>query len=129
MAAIDFRKTKSLTSTSKVDVSDRPKAQYWLNVGYTVQEETEDGVVDTFISLPLGIPLDDQKALPENSSNARYAALSAARNSLYEQLMAVCAELGDGEEQLLDLQIQVRKVRGEAATVKSGENPFIKKLF
>lgn len=128
MAAIDFRKS-ALPTTAAAAAQERAKAQYWLNVGYTVQEQTDEGVVDTFISLPLGIPLDDQKTLPTNSSNARYAALSSARNSLYEQLMAVCAELGDGEEQLLDLQIQVRKVRSEQATVSAGENPFLKKLF
>ena len=128
MAAIDFRKS-ALPTTATAAPQERAKAQYWLNVGYTVQEQTDEGIVDTFISLPLGIPLDDQKTLPTNSSNARYAALSSARNSLYEQLMAVCAELGDGEEQLLDLQIQVRKVRSEQATVSAGENPFLKKLF
>ncbi len=126
MAAIDFRKSVLPTTAAP---QERAKADFWLNVGYTVDEQTDEGVVQTFISLPLGIPLDDQKTLPENSSNQRYAALSAARNDLYQQVMAACGELADGEERILDLQIQIRKVRGESATVAAGSNPFLKKLF
>ena len=128
MAAIDFRKS-ALPTTATAAPQERAKADYWLNVGYTVDEQTDEGIVQTFISLPLGIPLDDQKTLPENSSNQRYAALSAARNDLYQQVMAACSELADGEERILDLQIQIRKVRSEAASVPAGQNPFLKKLF
>lgn len=130
---LDFRKPASTVGTTATKPAaanvDRPKAEFWLNIGYTVEEQTEDGVVDTFISLPMGIPLDDQKTLPVNSSNERFAAISMARNDLYEQLMQACAQLEPGQEQIVKLEVQVRRVRGDAPTVSAKDNPFMRKLI
>lgn len=38
------------TSTAK---TDKPKAQFWLNIGYVANEGSDD---EKFISLPTGIP-------------------------------------------------------------------------
>ena len=40
--------------------TDKPKSQFWLNLGYGVTVEGEDGPEDRFVSLASGIPLDGQ---------------------------------------------------------------------
>lgn len=124
---IDFETTfgnqaKNNGSTNK---DNRPKAQYWINIGYTVQVKGEQGPEDRFVSLPTGIPLDTQEALPTNSRNAEFAAFQAARNNLHDQIMAAAAKLQPGEEKLLNLQIQLRRVNEETAPVAAELNPFV----
>ena len=55
----------------------KPKAQFWLNIGYVANEGSEE---EKFISLPTGIPLDTQEPLPTNSSNADFRAMRCAQN-------------------------------------------------
>lgn len=132
MSGFNFKKpTSNAVQAARSNVSELPKSEFWLNVGYYVEVPTEDGegVENVFVSLPMGIALEGQKTLPTNSSNARFAALNQARNELYEQLMAACQGLEPGEEQPVPLELQARRVRGEQPTVNKGNNPFIKNLF
>lgn len=126
--ALDFRKptlTAAKTSTAK---EDRPKAEFWLNVGYSVDVETDEGVEQRFISLPMGLPLDQQEKLSTNSSNDMFAAMQSARNDLLEQLMEAASKLSPGEDTIVNLQVQVRRVQGERVAIPAGQNPFVRKL-
>ena len=122
--AFDFN-LKNKTSSKAAAKEEFVKSQFWLNVGYEVEHEGKK----TFVSLPLGIPLDNQKTLPTNSSNAEFAALQAARNSLYEQLMEAVQQLQPGEEQVIELQVQVRRVKEDSVAFDPESNPFVKNLF
>lgn len=110
------------TSTAK---ADKPKAQFWLNIGYVANEGSED---EKFISLPTGIPLDTQEPLPTNSSNADFRAMRCAQNDLLEQLIQYAQNLEPGEEGIINLQVQLRRVKAEAADIPADENKYARKL-
>ena len=122
--AFDF-KQKNKTSSKAAAKEEFVKSQFWLNVGYSVNHDGKD----TFVSLPLGIPLDNQKVLPTNSSNAEFAALQAARNNLYEQLMEAVEKLEPDQEEIIELQVQVRRVKEDSAPIDPNKNPFVQNLF
>lgn len=113
---------KSETTSAK---EAKPKAQLWLNIGYVANEGTEDA---KFISLPTGIPLDTQEALPTNSSNADFRAMRSAQNDLLEQLIEYAKDLEPGEEGIINLQVQLRRVKAEAADIPADENKYARKL-
>lgn len=125
-AGIDFDKTFGQKKAG-ADKRDLPKAQFWLNVGYNVEIDTEHGVESRFVSLPIGIPLDTQEKLPTNSRNQQFAQFQAARNDLMDQLLEIAQTLNPSEERILNLEIQLRRVNEENA-VSSTSNPFAKKL-
>lgn len=124
-AGIDFAKTFGQKAGG--DKRDLPKAQFWLNVGYSVEVDTEEGVENRFVSLPVGIPLDTQEKLPTNSRNQQFAQFQSARNDLMDQILEVAQSLTPGEERILNLEIQLRRVN-EETVVSSTNNPFAKKL-
>jgi hypothetical protein len=101
--------------------SDRPKAQFWLNVGLVKQVKGEE----VFLSLPVGIPLDTQDRLPETSSNKEFAQMQAARNNIMDQLLAYAQTMEAGDDVIIDLQVQLRRVKEtQEVSVKPEENPF-----
>lgn len=115
---------------------DRPKAEYWMNIGYAtevaIEGEGETSYETRFVSLPTGIPLDTQEKLPTTSRNQVFAAFQGARNDLLDQVMEVAKQLEPGEERIIGdtggLQIQIRRVNGEAPQVAKEANPFRREL-
>lgn len=107
---------------------ERPKAQYWINLGYDtgVKSETTDETI--FISLPQGIPLDTQEHLPTNSSNAQFAAMRAAQNGLLDQLIEHASKLQPGQATTINLTVQLRRVKEAQAPIDPANNPLHKKL-
>lgn len=128
--AIDFQKTFGASSKNAPAAgtkADRPKSQFWINIGYDSGVTDEQGNM-RFVSLAVGIPLDGQERLPTNSRNHEYAAFQAARNDLYEQIMAAAQTLQPGEEKLLNLQVQLRRINEETAEIDPSTNVFARKL-
>lgn len=117
-----FGQSNATASTAK---ADKPKAQFWLNIGYVANEGSDD---EKFISLPTGIPLDTQEPLPTNSSNADFRAMRCAQNDLLEQLIEYAQNLEPGEEGIINLQVQLRRVKAEAADIPADENKYARKL-
>lgn len=117
-----FGKTAAASSSAK---AEKPKAQYWLNIGYVANEGTDDA---KFISLPTGIPLDTQEALPTNSSNEDFRAMRCAQNDLLEQLLEFAEGLEPGAEGIIQLQVQLRRVKAPAEDIKSDDNKYGRKL-
>lgn len=107
--------------------TDRPKAQYWLNVGMDSPVQTEDGSMD-FISLPVGIALDTMQELPVKSSNQIFNQFQAARNDLLKQLIEIGATLQPGESAEIALKVQLRRVAEAPAVPDASSNPFAVKL-
>jgi len=136
--AIDFAKrfgslAASAASTTTT-TNTKPKAQYWLNIGYLTDQKDEQGEF-RFVSLSSGIALDTMETLPVNSKNATFAMFQAARNDLRDQLIAEATQLKPGEAGLSEpipsmfgLQIQIRRVSEETAAVAGESNPFSRKL-
>ena len=105
----------------------RPKAQFWLNIGYVSDVKDEDGSY-RFVSLSAGIPLDTIDVLPTNSRNANFGYFQQARNELREDLLEMGAKLQPGEEHVFAaepgaLTFQLRRV-GDEVKAPTGHNPF-----
>lgn len=126
--SIDFAPKKFGSAAVAAPAADRPKAEYWLNIGYQ-SDVLDDNEQPMFVSLPQGIPLDTQEHLKTNSSNNKYAAFQSSRNDLVDQLVAHAqANLQPGESTTVQLTVQIRRVKDEAAPINPAENPFSKKL-
>lgn len=135
--SIDFQRTfgrgnNAGNVSTQNNNEDRPKAELWLNIGYTVEVAVQNGeetVNETrFVSLPTGIPLDTMELLSTRSTNEGFRAFQSARNDLHSQIMAAAEALGPGEEKILNLEIQLRRVNGEVEAVSTENNPFAKPL-
>lgn len=125
--AIDFNKTFGTNKPATTSNTDKPKAQFWLNIGYDSGVQDEHGN-SRFINLPQGIPLDSQDHLPTNSRNNEFAAMQSARNDLLDQILEHAKTLKPGEECMLNLQIQLRRVNEDQGPIPADANPFARKI-
>ena len=108
------------------------KAQVWLNVGYQVGVEVVDeqgnkSEEQRFVSLPVGIPLDTTERL-KPVQNADFNALISARNDLLDQILEAAKSLAPGEDKIIALNVQIRRVNDEAVAVEREQNPYAIKL-
>ena len=124
---LNLKKPAQATATEA-----RVKSEFWLNVGYVVEVDTDEGVVERFVSLPFGIPLDTMKPLEISGSSDAFAYLRMAQNDLLESLLEAANELKPGESRVLgagdQLAIEIRRIKGERTDLKPGANPFARKL-
>lgn len=122
-------KKPSLKSTA---TETQTKSEFWLNIGYPVEVETDDGVEERFISLPFGIPLDTMKPYEITTTSDAFAYLRMAQNDLLEAIMEAAHSLKPGESKVISageqLAVEIRRIKGERVDLKSGENPFARKL-
>ena len=118
-------------STAAAPANARPKAQVWMNIGYEIEVPSTEGTMETrFINLPMGLPLDTMEEVPTTSSNQVFAAMQVAKNDLLKQLLAAAAELVPGQERIVNLQVQLRRVNDANANAMLADpdvNPFLRK--
>ena len=119
-------------SVANNNTENRPKAEFWMNVGYTVEVEIDGEMEERFISLPFGIPLDSMKPLELKGSSDLFVYLRQAQNQLLEAVMEAAHQLQPGEAKVIgagdQLAVEIRRIRGERTDVKSDVNPFVKKI-
>ena len=118
-AAQSVHERLGIKPAAAVAKEEQPKADYWLNVGY----ETQDAQYP-FISLPLGIPLDNLVPTALRGSNQEYLEFVGAKNELLELVMAKASTLQPGEETLVSLQVQIRRVRAAEDVVAPNSGKF-----
>ena len=121
-----FKKPGIIPSASR-NTEDREPAQFWINVGYETDVPEDDGSGNRFVSLGLGIPLDQIKELDTRSKNEMYSMFQTARNELRNELLEAAEALQPGEATIVTLQVQLRRVDDAAQPVYSGTNPFLRK--
>ena len=102
----------------------RPKAQLWLNVGYSTTVLVDGVPEERFVNLPMGMPVDTMELLPVNSRNQEFAQFRMAQNDLLNQIVEFGKTLAPGEAKTLNLELQLRRVNDDVAPVANGENPF-----
>lgn len=133
--AIDFNKTFGAAAQQETkgqtnngsSSQNRPVANFWLNIGYVAEGAGDDGE-DRFVSLPVGIPVDTMEPVSVNSRSDSYREFQSARNDLYEQVMAVAKNLKPGEDKILNLQIQLRRIGEERGPVAAEQNRYARNL-
>lgn len=109
---------------------DRPQAQVWANIGVTLPVQQEDGSMkDTFLSLPVGIPLDTTEPMPTRGTNKGWHEQVAVKNAILAFLQKVGGDLEPGQGELIEgLQIQVYRRKPQAEEVKPEENSLMAAL-
>lgn len=95
--------------------SDQPKAQIWANIGYSVKEGGPNGE-DVFVSLPLGLAIDTMQTVDESVNTESFAMLRQGQNALLRQIQEASAQLGAGETRILNLQVELRRVKDKATS-------------
>ena len=124
-----FVNLKTVNRAPVAAAADFVPAQVWVNIGYTVQGQNEQGQPeDVFIGLPKGLPLDQMQPVKTNSSSEFYSAIQESKNDLLAQLMAAAEKLQPGQSRIVNLEVELRRVATPHAPIKASENPFSKSL-
>jgi hypothetical protein len=114
-------------SNNRQDRQDRPEAQVWANLGFVVERSEEDGG-NRFVALPVGLPLDTMETRRPRGTG-ELGQLDAAGNDLLKQLQDYASALKPGEESIVTMQVQIRRIKDKGDEVKADEsNPFSIKL-
>lgn len=125
--AIDFDRTfgapAQTASRRGGNTSDQPKAQVWLNIGYSLPPQGDDDKY-TFVSLPVGIALDTMEGITVRGKDPEYREFQSARNDLMEQLQEMASKLAPGQAGTIKLEVQMRRVEDEQAPVATEGNRF-----
>lgn len=104
---------------------ERKPSQIWLNVGVTLPGAGEDGT-DLFVSLPVGLPLDDMKPIQIRGSNQNSINLKQVKNMLLDELQKLGAAMSPGQRQAVpQLSVEVYRVAQPDQTGTAANNPLI----
>ncbi len=94
--------TNNTRTTAKGD-EERRQSKLWVNLGY----KNADG---KFVNLPVGIPIDTMELLAVRGQSEDWVKLTHERNMLIKQLQAIGDDMEPGQEQMLPLEVQLRRV-------------------
>ena len=112
---------------------DKQQATVYLNVGVTIPMPNAEGeVVDTFVSLPFGLPLDTMTKMVARGNNAHWNAMVDLKNGLLEALTTLgnAQEAGTGKVlPKLEVQIFHRKEASEPAAPSANSMELILKAL
>lgn len=100
---------------------DRKPTKYWLNVGLQRQ--------DKFLTLPMGIPLDDLEPKPipgPQSKNQDFRNLRIGEAQLHGKIQEIMAGLKPGQSIKLPLEVEIRMVdeKMEPTEKEVENNPY-----
>ena len=105
--------------------TERKSSQVWLNVGVTIPGAGEDGA-DLFVSLPVGLPMDDMKPIVIRGSNQNSINLKQVKNMLLDELQKLGAAMSPGQRQAVpQLSVEVYRVAQPDQTGNAANNPLI----
>ena len=111
--------------TTTAAAAERPKSQFWLNIGFTIPGAGKNGE-DIFISLPQGIALDDMKPLAVRGNSVDWQHLVQAKNAFLERLQQGAAELDPGARvELSGISVELHRVGQPEQTGTAESNPLI----
>jgi hypothetical protein len=111
------------------NVVEKVPAKYWLNIGYDIDVQAEDGTMTTkFVPIPVGAALDTQKPLDVSSKNEGFSAFQQARNDLLTQLIELGATFKPGQEETINLIVKLRRVEDKRPVIQPEGNPFSRVL-
>lgn len=112
---------------------EKQQAMVYLNVGITIPMPNAEGeVVDTFVSLPFGLPLDTMTKMVARGNNAHWNAMVDLKNGLLEALTTLgnAQEAGTGKVlPKLEVQIFHRKEASEPAAPSANSMELILKAL
>lgn len=109
----------------------KPSSQIWLNIGFNVQGVDADGKpTSTFVSLPVGLPLDSMEPMSAKGKNPDWLALVAGKNALLAHVKGATTALEPGAGIVLEgLTVQAYRRNEESVPTGSNENPLVTGLI
>lgn len=137
MASMNANSAASLISAALAGNTsakeEKQQAMVYLNVGITIPMPNAEGeVVDTFVSLPFGLPLDTMTKMVARGNNAQWNAMVDLKNGLLEALTTLgnAQEAGTGKVlPKLEVQIFHRKEASEPAAPSANSMELILKAL
>ena len=112
---------------------EKQQAMVYLNIGITIPMPNAEGeVVDTFVSLPFGLPLDTMTKMVARGNNAHWNAMVDLKNGLLEALTTLgnAQEAGTGKVlPKLEVQIFHRKEASEPVAPSANSMELILKAL
>lgn len=131
------RANKSLEAATAAASANAPAqrtpSQIWVNVGVSLPgmgPELPDGTrEDLFVSLPVGIPLDDLKPVKITGTNQQAIHLKQAKNEVLDAFQQAGASLKPGERRALPgVSVEIYKIGAPEQTGNAQDNPLIQAL-
>ena len=117
------------TDKPAAPANDRKPSEIWLNVGVNIPGAGEDGA-DLFVSLPVGLPLDDMKPIVIRGSNQNSINLKQVKNALLDELQKLGASMTAGQRTTVpQLSVEIYRVAKPEQTGDVDSNPLLKQLF
>lgn len=109
---------------------EREPSLYWANIGYTADTtDTQTGeLTTTFVSLRNGVALDSIVDFDLTKTNDKMAPLRDGQNKLRAMFMEVAESLKPGEAQIVNVQVEVRRIKAPSAAEVVGENALAPKF-
>lgn len=108
--------------------AQRAPSQIWLNVGINIPGAGPEGE-DLFVSLPVGLPLDDMKPVKITGTNQNSIHLKQVKNLLLEELQKAAAGLKPGERTAISqLSVELYRIGAPEQTGTAENNPLISAL-
>lgn len=116
-------------ATTQAATTERKSSQVWLNIGVTIPGAGEDGA-DLFVSLPVGLPMDDMKPIVIRGSNQNSINLKQVKNMLLDELQKLGASMQPGQRQTVpQLGVEIYRVAQPDQQGTAEGNPLIAGLF
>ncbi len=109
---------------------ERPVAQYYLNIGVTLDVEGADGTTtQEFISIPVGLALDNIKTMEYRGSNDEWLNKVQVKNAILAKIQRLATEQAPGSGEVIeDLQVQVFRRKADTAAPAASANPLMSQL-
>ena len=122
-------KSAAAQNAAPTPSTERKSSKVWLNVGVTIPGASEDGS-DLFVSLPVGLPLDDMKPIVIRGSNQNSINLKQVKNMLLDELQKLGASMSPGQRRLVpQLEVEIYRVAQPDQVGTAENNPLIAGLF
>lgn len=107
--------------------TERKASDFWLNIGLTI---TGPDNKPLFVSLPVGIALDDMKPQPIKGSNQEWIHLAQTKNALLESLQRMAAGLAPGQRIAVDaLNVELFRRNEPQQQGNTEDNPLLASML
>lgn len=118
---------KAAASSNVTPITERKTSDFWLNIGITIPGP--DGQ-PLFVSLPVGLALDDMKPQTIKGSNQEWINLAQTKNMLLEALQKHAASMEPGERQAVEaLQVEIYRRNEPQQHGTTDANPLMASLL
>ncbi|WP_199097189.1 hypothetical protein [Dyella sp. ASV21] len=118
---------KAAATANVTPIADRKHSDFWLNIGITI--DGPDGE-PLFVSLPVGLALDDMKPQAIKGTNQDWINLAQTKNALLEALQKHAASMEPGARQPIDcLQVELYRRNEPAQHGTTEGNPLVASLM